>query len=64
MFMTKPRVVIADDHRLVAEALEQLLADDCDVVGTVYDGEALLKLTDTPTIGGICKDTECRGCRP
>jgi DNA-binding NarL/FixJ family response regulator len=35
--------VIADDHRLVAEALEQLLADDCDVVGTVYDGEALLK---------------------
>ncbi len=39
----KPRVVIADDHRLVADGLERLLADDCIVVNTVYDGDALLK---------------------
>jgi DNA-binding NarL/FixJ family response regulator len=38
----KPRVVIADDHRLVAAGLEQLIASDCDVVGSVYDGKALL----------------------
>jgi DNA-binding NarL/FixJ family response regulator len=40
---TKPRVVIADEHRLVATGLERLLADTCTVVSTVYDGQALLK---------------------
>jgi len=41
--ITKPRVVIADDHRLVADGLERLLADDCTIVNTVYDGDALLE---------------------
>jgi DNA-binding NarL/FixJ family response regulator len=40
---TKPRVVIADEHRMVAAGLERLLADTCTIVSTVYDGEALLK---------------------
>jgi DNA-binding NarL/FixJ family response regulator len=40
--MTKPRVVIADDHRLVATGLERLLASECDVVSTVHDGAELL----------------------
>jgi DNA-binding NarL/FixJ family response regulator len=41
--LAKPRVVIADDHRLVVAGLEQLLADDCIVVGTANDGHTLLK---------------------
>lgn len=36
------RVLIADDHRLLAEAFERLLAPDYEVVGRVEDGEALL----------------------
>ena len=35
-------VLLADDHRLLREAFTQLLAADCDVVGAVADGHALL----------------------
>jgi DNA-binding NarL/FixJ family response regulator len=40
--MKRPRVLLADDHRLLREAFTQLLAADCDVVGAVADGRALL----------------------
>jgi len=40
--MKRPRVLLADDHRLLREAFAQLLAADCDVVGAVADGRALL----------------------
>ena len=40
--MGKPRVIIADDHRLFAAGLERLLAQECNIVATVYDGKALL----------------------
>jgi DNA-binding NarL/FixJ family response regulator len=40
--MRRPRVLLADDHRLLREAFAQLLAADCDVVGAVGDGRALL----------------------
>jgi DNA-binding NarL/FixJ family response regulator len=33
---------LADDHRLLREAFAQLLEPDCDVVGAVGDGRALL----------------------
>jgi DNA-binding NarL/FixJ family response regulator len=35
-------VLLADDHRLLREAFVKLLEPDCDVVGTVADGRALL----------------------
>jgi DNA-binding NarL/FixJ family response regulator len=38
----RPRIVIADDHLLMAQALEHLLGRDFDVVATVGDGRALL----------------------
>ena len=41
--MTRARILLADDHVLVAEALEHLLKAEFDVVGTVSDGRALLK---------------------
>jgi len=38
-----PRVLIADDHTLVAEACRKLLEADYDVVQTVSDGRALVR---------------------
>jgi DNA-binding NarL/FixJ family response regulator len=40
--MTRPRVLLADDHTLLLEAFEKLLAADCDVVGKAADGRALV----------------------
>jgi len=40
--MKLPRVILADDHTLVAEALRQLIAPHFDVVATVADGHALV----------------------
>ena len=41
--MTKPRVLLADDHRMVAEGLKGLLAEEFDLAGMVEDGRALVK---------------------
>ena len=40
--MPRPRVLLADDHRLVVEACSGLLEPECEVVGIVTDGRALL----------------------
>ncbi len=40
--MRRPRVILADDHTMLVEAFEKLLAPVCDVVGKVADGRALL----------------------
>jgi len=39
----KPRVLLADDHVLVAEAFKKLLEPECEVVGIAVDGRALLR---------------------
>jgi len=38
-----PRILIADDHTLVAEACKKLLESDYEVVATVSDGRALVR---------------------
>jgi DNA-binding NarL/FixJ family response regulator len=45
--MGRPRVLLADDHALLLGAFEKLLADECDVVGQVSDGRALLAAAET-----------------
>jgi len=45
--MNLPRVLLADDHTLLLEAFEKLLAEECHVVGTVSDGQALLEAAAT-----------------
>ena len=40
--MSRPRVLLADDHTLLLDAFQKLLADECEVVGTVTNGRALL----------------------
>lgn len=37
------RVILADDHKILVEALASLLKESFDLVGTVYDGRALLE---------------------
>lgn len=39
---TLPRIMLADDHAIIAESLKALLCDDCDIVGIVADGRALV----------------------
>jgi DNA-binding NarL/FixJ family response regulator len=39
----RPRVLLADDHLLVAEALTSLLTPEFDLVGVVEDGRALVE---------------------
>jgi DNA-binding NarL/FixJ family response regulator len=38
----RPRVLLADDHSVIAEALKTLLAERCDIVDIVPDGRALV----------------------
>jgi DNA-binding NarL/FixJ family response regulator len=41
--ISRSRILIADDHNLIAELFQQLLAVDFDVVGVVGDGHALVR---------------------
>jgi DNA-binding NarL/FixJ family response regulator len=40
--MNRPRVLLADDHRMVAEGLKSLLSPEFELVGVVEDGLALI----------------------
>jgi DNA-binding NarL/FixJ family response regulator len=41
--MTRPRILMADDHTMLLEAFKSLLEPEFDVVGTVADGRMLLE---------------------
>ena len=41
--MTRPRILMADDHLMLLEAFKALLEPDFDVVGAVTDGRTLLE---------------------
>ncbi len=41
--MTRPRILLADDHTLVLEGIHKILQDDFDVIGMVEDGRALVE---------------------
>lgn len=41
--MKRPRVLLADDHTLVAEGLRKLLEAECELVGVVENGRALVE---------------------
>ena len=40
--MKRPRVLLADDHRMIAEGLRSLIEPEFELVGIVEDGRALL----------------------
>ena len=41
--LKRPRILLADDHRLVAEGLKSLLNAEFELVGVVEDGRAMLE---------------------
>ena len=45
--MTLPRVLLADDHRMMAEGLKALLSGQFELVGVVEDGLAMIAAAET-----------------
>jgi DNA-binding NarL/FixJ family response regulator len=45
--MNRPRVLLADDHKIVLEGLKSLLGGEFEVVGSVEDGRALVEQAAT-----------------
>jgi len=41
--VAKPRVLLADDHRMFTEALKAVLADEFELAGVAEDGRAMVK---------------------
>lgn len=74
--MSKPRVLLADDHSLVLEGFRRILADQCELVGMVEDGRALLEAADRlepdivildvsmPLLNGIDAATQLKKLHP
>jgi DNA-binding NarL/FixJ family response regulator len=72
----RPRILIADDHRLVVEGLQRLLEGVCEVVGTADNGRALLAAAERlkpdiilvdvsmPLLNGIDACTRLRALMP
>jgi DNA-binding NarL/FixJ family response regulator len=44
--MGRPRVLLADDHELLLGAFEKLLTPECEIVGQVTDGRALVEAAE------------------
>lgn len=44
--MSKPRVLLADDHTLVLDGFRKLLEEHCEIVGAVEDGRALVEAAE------------------
>jgi DNA-binding NarL/FixJ family response regulator len=44
--MKRPRVLLADDHQMLVDALKSVLEPRCEVVGSVTDGRSLLEAAD------------------
>lgn len=40
--MNQPRILLADDHKMFVQGLQNLLKDEFELVGTVADGQALI----------------------
>jgi DNA-binding NarL/FixJ family response regulator len=57
----RARLVIADDHRLVVQGLEQLLGKRYDIVGVAYAGDELLKLLQRTPADALLLDLSLPG---
>ena len=55
----RPRVLIADDYPDIVKAISRLLSPDCDIVGTVAEGSALLE-----TAQRLQPERDCARCAP
>ena len=44
--MSRPRVLLVDDHTLVLDGFRKLLEDRCEIVGVAEDGRTLLRIAE------------------
>jgi len=70
--MKRPRVLLADDHRMVAEGVKSLLSPEFDLIGVVEDGRTLIAAAKElrpdvivaditmPHLNGIRRSSNCR----
>ena len=54
--MTRPRIVLADDHRIVVEGLKSILAGDFELIGVVEDGQRMIEAARTLSPDAIVAD--------
>ena len=59
--MSRPRVLLADDHRIVLAGLEALLRDDYELVGRAPDGRSLLEMARSTRCDFIVADISMPG---
>lgn len=59
--MRKPRLILADDHRLIRESLAKVLSDAHEIVATATNGEELLRLLETRAADCVILDLEMPG---
>ena len=59
--MSKPRIAIADDHRVFAEGLRALLEPHAEIVGIVEDGAALVELVEEECPDVVLTDVSMPG---
>lgn len=59
--MMRPRVLLVDDHRIVAAGLEAMLSADYELVGRAQDGTAMLKLARSASPDFIVADISMPG---
>jgi DNA-binding NarL/FixJ family response regulator len=59
--MTRPRVLLADDHRIVAVGLEALLRPEYELVGHAPDGRSLLAMARSARADFIVADISMPG---
>ncbi len=74
--MTRPRVIIADDHVILLDAFKRLLEPEYEVVGAVADGQALVRKAELlrpdvvvadismPRLNGLDAAERLRECVP
>ena len=74
--MPRTRVLLADDHAVVAQGLEALLKESFELVGVVHDGRALVDAAETlrpdvivtdismPLLNGLDAIRQIRASRP
>ena len=57
----RPRLVIADDHRLLVQGLQQMLGRRFEIVGVAYAGDELLELLRRTPADGLVLDLSLPG---
>ncbi len=59
--MKRPKLIIADDHRLLVQGLQQMLGRRFDVVGVAYAGDELLEVLRATPADGLVLDLSLPG---